>query len=160
MVAVAPALTMTFGQWMRETREAKRLGVVDCARRAKMVHSQWVKLENDEPRRSDGTAPQPRRVTVERVALALDVRVDEALRRAGYLPDEPELTREPFDDDLPPNAQRVVDELKGDLAAAHRVLSDEEYRARVRSLEAQQEELRATVDARLRAEQRRNRGEE
>lgn len=41
-------------------------------------------MEADEPKRSNGEAPTPRRETVEKVALALEVSIDEALRVAGY----------------------------------------------------------------------------
>ena len=77
---------MTFGEWVRTTRETKRFGVMDCARRAEMAHSQWIRLEQDEPKRADGSVPQPTRKTVSKVALALDIGNGDALLAAGYAP--------------------------------------------------------------------------
>jgi transcriptional regulator with XRE-family HTH domain len=81
--------TQTFGQWIRARRQTRGWTITRCAERADMKWQAWQRLENDEPRRRDGSLPQPTRRTVERIAHALDVPRAEALRAAGYLADFP-----------------------------------------------------------------------
>lgn len=64
----------TFGTWMKMERGSRSL--VECARRAGMSSRQWQRLEK--------YARRPYRETIGRVAAALEVPVEEALRAAGY----------------------------------------------------------------------------
>lgn len=78
-------MPQTFGQWMRAQRQMRGWTITRCAERAEMKWQSWQRLENDDPKRRDGSPSQPTRHTVERVARALDVPEAEAMHAAGYL---------------------------------------------------------------------------
>lgn len=72
----------SFGAWMRETRESRRMSAVECAEKAGMKAPVWSNWENDRSRRRDGLPAQPRRETLIAIARALEVSVEEAAAAA------------------------------------------------------------------------------
>jgi transcriptional regulator with XRE-family HTH domain len=102
-----------FGAWLREERGRQRLSQDESAGRAEMTKQQWSRIERGE----SGT----RRETVERMARAVRASVPDALRRAGYLPDDDHTTdqtwasMEAIYSGLPPDDQaelRAIAEMK------------------------------------------------
>jgi transcriptional regulator with XRE-family HTH domain len=69
---------MTFAEWIVTKRKAQRMSQVECAKAAGVSTPVWCEYENIERK------AQPRRDTVRKIALALDVPVDEAMQAAGY----------------------------------------------------------------------------
>lgn len=84
MTGTISIMAKTFGEWVRETRERRRMSISECATAAKISWPRWQKIEEDEPRRQDGSVPQRRREVVQMVARALGARESEALQAAGY----------------------------------------------------------------------------
>lgn len=66
-----------FGRWMLETREKLHLTQEQCAQRAGMKRQQWNRIE---------AGASTKRVTVLRVADALNADHSVALEMAGFLP--------------------------------------------------------------------------
>lgn len=71
---------LKFGQWVRCTREEKRMTQTECAIRAGMKIQQWNNMER--------ATRQPELQTVNNVANALEVDVSVACAAAGYPPPE------------------------------------------------------------------------
>ena len=125
------ATMMTFGEWVKNTRETRGWTITRCAERANMKWQAWQRLENDEPRRRDGSSPQPRRETVEKIAAALDVPMSEALQAAGYATTAvPPVTS--VEDDIAEMERRFgarlaksedVEEIKDELSSIKRMLT-------------------------------------
>ena len=69
---------MHFADWIATRRKALRLSQSECAERAGVSTPVWCEYENVEKQ------AQPRRSTVEKIARALEVSLDEALIEAGY----------------------------------------------------------------------------
>lgn len=88
----------SFALWVRDTRNSKRLKVIECARRADVVQSVWSRYENDKK------FVQPERATVLKIADALGVPRHEALEAAGYSTEIP----------TPPGAQGFLFNEEGD----------------------------------------------
>jgi len=80
---------MTFGQWVRDQRESRRMTKTECAQRAGISVQRWAQIEADESSSKAGGIPQPSRKTAERVALAFGIPLSAALEAAGYQPDLP-----------------------------------------------------------------------
>ena len=74
--------TLTFGQWIRETRLSRKLTAAECADRAGMKAPVWSNWENDRSRSRNGKPSQPRAETLEAIAKALDVTLEEAMAAA------------------------------------------------------------------------------
>jgi transcriptional regulator with XRE-family HTH domain len=72
---------MHFAEWVKMTREAQGLMMQECAERAKVSQAAWSQYE-DETRYK-----QPRQDTVRKIAHALRVSEEEALKAAGYAAD-------------------------------------------------------------------------
>lgn len=66
-----------FGRWVFHKREERGWTQEFCAQRADMLRQQWQRIEK---------GSSTKRVTVIRVAQALDADVDEALKMAGFIP--------------------------------------------------------------------------
>lgn len=77
----------TFGEWLKGERERKNLTQSELARRAGVKPQYIWNLENDVPTKS-GTDPKPSPDVCTRLARALGVHYLEALRAAGYVPDD------------------------------------------------------------------------
>lgn len=75
--------TLTFGQWMKEVRLSRKLSATECAEKAGMKPPVWSNWENDRSRSKDGRPSQPRTETLQAIAIALDVDLEEA-RIAAY----------------------------------------------------------------------------
>lgn len=105
-------LMSTFGEWVRETREQRRMSIAECARAAHISWPRWKNIEEDEPRRQDGTIPQRRKEVVQMVARVLGAREDEALHAAGYRShtDRPEYAgaSDNFSEGLSPEQEQIV----------------------------------------------------
>lgn len=71
---------MSFAQWIISRRKSLRLSQSECAELAGVSTPVWCEYENTEKDR------QPRRSTVEKIARALDVDIDVAMKEAGYSP--------------------------------------------------------------------------
>ncbi len=71
---------MHFAQWVVTRRKALRLSQSECADRAGVSTPVWCEYEKEEKK------AQPRRSTVEKIARALEVPIDEAMQEAGYSP--------------------------------------------------------------------------
>lgn len=114
---------MTFGEWTRQKRGEHDLTIAECAERAGMKWQQWSRMENDEPRRRDGSPPQPTRKTVEAVAHALALPPSQALLAAGYTPSA-EMEEQPaivaYYSGLPDDVQADVMEIVKALYLKHR----------------------------------------
>lgn len=70
------SLWLEFGQWLKQQRENARLSQGKAASRAGIDRQQWYRIESGK----SGT----KRDTVISIATALDLSVQEALRRAGF----------------------------------------------------------------------------
>ena len=79
-----------FAQWVREQRLARGFSTSECAERAGVKQPVWSEYE------SEANSGQPRRSRVEKVALGLQMPIDEVLVAAGLLPrsDQPSLSPE------------------------------------------------------------------
>lgn len=66
-----------FGRWVFHKREERGWTQELCAQRADMLRQQWQRIEK---------GASTKRVTVIRVAQALDADIDEALKMAGFIP--------------------------------------------------------------------------
>lgn len=78
----------SFGQTVQSVRESKGLSIADAARKAGWPWPRWKRIEEDEPKRQDGSYPQLRRDTVLKIAQALSWNEQEALSAAGYIPEK------------------------------------------------------------------------
>jgi transcriptional regulator with XRE-family HTH domain len=65
---------MSFGEWVRKQRGKQVMA--ECARRGGMKPPQWARLEKE--------GKHPRRETIEKVALGLQVPLDTVLEAAGF----------------------------------------------------------------------------
>ena len=77
-------MALTFGAWIKQTREERGWTVQRCANISGLRWQVWARLERDEPRTQSGKAPQRRRDTVVAVARGLDVDEAEAFAAAGF----------------------------------------------------------------------------
>jgi len=75
---------VTFGQWVREQREALKLTQGQAGRKAGLSRVQWTRIETGD----SGT----KRSTIPQIARALNrttkAEIDEVYSRAGFAPDE------------------------------------------------------------------------
>lgn len=78
-------MIQTFGQWIKAERELRGWTITRCAERAGISWQAWQAMENDEPRRADGSPRQPQRKTVENIAAVFGVPAEIPLRVAGFL---------------------------------------------------------------------------
>jgi len=138
----------TFGEYVREVREAKGWSITRCAGIASMSPQQWGNYENDRSRRSDGKPSRPSYETCERIAKALGEPASVVVRAAGFAPTE--LTYEETLDDLPPELQRVWG-LHGKVAKA--LAPGRERDAYIKRLEAEAEFEIARIEERLQREE-------
>lgn len=69
---------MHFAEWVKMARESQGLLMQECAERAGVSQAAWSQYE-DETRYQ-----QPRQTTVRKIAHALRVSEEEALKAAGY----------------------------------------------------------------------------
>ena len=77
-------MKMTFGQAVQEQRERIGWSIARAADQAGWKWPRWQRIEQDEPKRHDGSPPQLRRETVLKVAQALSWNPEDALNAAGY----------------------------------------------------------------------------
>ena len=125
---------LTFGEWVAQERELRKLTKTECAKRAGITPQRWAQIEYDLSNRSDGSPPQISRKSVEKVALGLGVPVSEALRAAGFMPDvvaEPRLVYEREDvQELLSGYLGTPDEIKPASLAAVLALRDSAIKGR------------------------------
>lgn len=95
---------MSFGKWVKETREGvtPALSQGECARRAGVSQVQWAKWE--------AMQGQPRVESVRKAALALGRSVDEAMEAAGYATTPPDVPAEvaSYWHMVPPDRQKAL----------------------------------------------------
>jgi len=74
-----------FGRWLAEQRESRGLRRRDAARRAKVSEALWRDLETGRKEAIGGIRllPNPSQDVLERVALALELPVEDVLARIG-----------------------------------------------------------------------------
>jgi transcriptional regulator with XRE-family HTH domain len=74
-----------FGRWLAEQREQKGLRRRDAARRAKVTEAVWRDLETGRKEAIGGIRllPNPSPAVLERVAVALEVPVEDVMARVG-----------------------------------------------------------------------------
>jgi len=68
----------TFGEWLRERRQAAGLSLQDVADRADLTKQTLSTLERDMPRTAQGRAPRPHEETVDAIAQAVGAPIAEA----------------------------------------------------------------------------------
>jgi transcriptional regulator with XRE-family HTH domain len=124
-------MPVEFGKWVREQRLSRRMTVTECAERAGMTHSQLSRLELCMVRQKDGSPSQPTRKTVEKLAVALNIPLSEALLAARYSSEEMEPSNARFTkrlefilSDLPPGKRKQVEQLLEADAAKYKSLVD------------------------------------
>ena len=94
----------TFGEELRSRRKQARMSLDEVSAAAQVSKTYIANLENNRPLTASGAPPQPSRRIVQALALALDWKMQSALKAAGYTPDLPEaptageLTYEPIQD--------------------------------------------------------------
>jgi transcriptional regulator with XRE-family HTH domain len=71
--------------WIRDRRTALRLSQQEAADRAGVSQTQWAKWEQQEIFK---------RESVKKIALALEMPLDEAMEKAGFLPGPPDVPAE------------------------------------------------------------------
>lgn len=79
-------MKQTFGQAVQAQRERIGWSIARAADQAGWKWPRWQRIEQDEPKRHDGSPPQLRRETVLKVALAISWAPEDALIAAGYTP--------------------------------------------------------------------------
>lgn len=84
------SMAETFGQWLKKTRISRSLNQEQLARLANISKQYVSALEREAPHGITGASPTPKLKTVKALATALAVPESEALRRAGYYPQEAE----------------------------------------------------------------------
>lgn len=80
---------MRFGEWLREQRSRADLTLKQLAARCGVSFSYISALERQQPHSLTGKDIQPKLATVDRLARALGVPIDEARLAAGYAPKYP-----------------------------------------------------------------------
>ena len=85
--AVLKVVRVTFGEWIKQTREASGTKAVFCADRAGMSPQQWSDWENDRSRRTDESPAVPRPESIRAIARGLGVSESEVARAAGVITD-------------------------------------------------------------------------
>ncbi|HLV80116.1 MAG TPA: helix-turn-helix transcriptional regulator [Chthonomonadaceae bacterium] len=76
----------TWGQWIKQQREALRLPLSEAAHRLGWKVQQLSRMEADEPRRKDGSPPMPSLKTVRKFAALFDLPLSVVREAAGYRP--------------------------------------------------------------------------
>ena len=84
------SMAETFGQWLKKTRISRGLNQEQLATLASVSKQYVSTLEREAPHGITGASPTPKIKTVRALATALAVPESEALRRAGYYPEEAE----------------------------------------------------------------------
>lgn len=121
---MAGLTVLEFGEWIVQQRWQKRLAAKQCAKAAGVSPQAWSEWETGKSRNKGENPPQPRRDTVQKVAIGLGVPLSEALIAAGYAPTVE--TSEVDFDHLPPDLQRVY----GLMGKAYKVIPPGPYRDR------------------------------
>jgi len=81
----------TFGEWLVRTRKKQGLTQLQLASRVGVTKQYISNLERDAPHGISGARPTPSAKVVKKIATGLDVPESEALRAAGYYPEEAEI---------------------------------------------------------------------
>ena len=136
-------LMATFGEWIFERRMAARLSQTECAKRSGFSVQRWNQIESDDSRKKDGTAPQIRRETAEKISRGLGVDVAEVYAAAGLMPDPAEEL------DVPPELERVWNKLGDEI---NRLPAGKARDSIIRAAESNAEALRQMIIARLEEE--------
>lgn len=81
----------TFGEWLKRTRKKQGLTQQQLADRVKVSKQYISNLERNARHGTSGAKPTPSAKVVKRIATGLEVPESEALRAAGYYPEEAEI---------------------------------------------------------------------
>lgn len=79
-------LHMSFGEYLKEKMREKSVRAADLARRTGITKQGIGRLLNNVPHPISGAEPKPELETVEKIAKALDLNIDEARLAAGFAP--------------------------------------------------------------------------
>jgi len=79
-------MVISFGKWLFDKRQEKRLTQTQLGERAGISTSYISTIERAQRHSTTNAVPRPSEDTVERLATALDIDLDEARIAAGYLP--------------------------------------------------------------------------
>lgn len=77
--------SLSFGDWIVNTRLSKRLDAKECAERAGVTPQAWSEWEVGRSRRKDGKPARPTMDTIRKIAHALEEPVSSAMAEAGYV---------------------------------------------------------------------------
>lgn len=79
-------MVATFGDWLRIKINDAGLNVAEVARRAGMTRQNLGRIVNNAPHWQTGTLPRVKIETVDKIARAIGVDINEARLAAGYAP--------------------------------------------------------------------------
>lgn len=79
-------MRLEFSEWIFKTRINSGMKAAECAQRAGMSPTMWSRWESGESRSKTGKPAQPRRETLEAIALGLNVSLEDVTEAAGFRP--------------------------------------------------------------------------
>jgi len=79
-------MVLSFGDWLKQEREARRLSIRDVARLSRSSATYLSNLENNIPRGKDGSPPRPSRQKAIAIAESIGASTEEALLASDRVP--------------------------------------------------------------------------